>query len=65
MTDAAESGSEYESDLDVDLTDTDTDDEIDNNMKPARPWMLAHLKIIWQFQAHPVHQKVSRLFGPR
>jgi hypothetical protein len=37
MTDAAESGSEYESDLDVDLTDTDTDDEIDNNMKPARP----------------------------
>jgi hypothetical protein len=37
MTDAAESDSEYESDLDVDLTDTDTDDEIDNNMKPARP----------------------------
>ena len=31
MTDAAESGSEYESDLDVDLTDTDTDDEIDIN----------------------------------
>ena len=30
------------------------------NMKPARPWMLAHLKIIWQF-----HQKVSRIFGPR
>ena len=30
------------------------------NMKPARPWMLAHLKIIWQF-----HQKVSRFFGPR
>jgi hypothetical protein len=27
--------------------------------------MLAHLKIIWQFHAHPVHQKVSRLFGPR
>jgi hypothetical protein len=26
----------------------------------ARPWMLAHLKIIWQF-----HQKVSRFFGPR
>jgi hypothetical protein len=22
--------------------------------------MLAHLKIIWQFHAHPVHQKVSR-----
>ena len=34
-------------------------------MKPARPWMLAHLKIIWQFHAHPVHQKVSRFFGPR
>jgi hypothetical protein len=29
-------------------------------MKPAQPWMLAHLKIIWQF-----HQKVSRFFGPR
>ena len=27
--------------------------------------MLAHLKIIWQFQAHSVHQKVSRFFGPR
>ena len=36
-----------------------------NNMKPARPWMLANLKIIWQFHAHPVHQKVSRFFGPR
>ena len=35
------------------------------NMKPARPWMLAHLKIIWQFHAHPVQQKVSRFFGPR
>ena len=35
------------------------------NMKPERPWMLAHLKIIWQFHAHPVHQKVSRFFGPR
>jgi hypothetical protein len=35
------------------------------NMKQARPWMLAHLKIIWQFHAHPVHQKVSRFFGPR
>ena len=23
------------------------------------------LKIIWQFHAHPVHQKVSRFFGPR
>ena len=32
------------------------------NMKPAWPWMLAHLKIIWQFHAHPVHQKVSRFF---
>jgi hypothetical protein len=28
-----------------------------------RPWMLAHLKIIWQFHAHSVHQKVSRFFG--
>ena len=27
--------------------------------------MLANLKIIWQFHAHPVHQKVSRIFGPR
>ena len=27
--------------------------------------MLAHLKIIWQFHAHPVYQKVSRFFGPR
>jgi hypothetical protein len=27
--------------------------------------MLAHLKIIWQFHAHPVHQKVSRFIGPR
>ena len=27
--------------------------------------MLANLKIIWQFQVHPVHQKVSRFFGPR
>ena len=27
--------------------------------------MLANLKIIWQFHAHPVHQKVSRFFGPR
>ena len=25
--------------------------------------MLAHLKIIWQFHAHPVHQK--RFFGLR
>ena len=34
-------------------------------MKQARPRMLANLKIIWRFHAHPVHQKVSRLFGPR
>jgi hypothetical protein len=27
--------------------------------------MLAHLKIDWQFHTHPVHQKVSRFFGPR
>jgi hypothetical protein len=27
--------------------------------------MLTHLKITWQFHAHPVHQKVSRFFGPR
>jgi hypothetical protein len=27
--------------------------------------MLANLKITWQFHAHPVHQKVSRFFGPR
>ena len=27
--------------------------------------MLARLKIIWQFHAHPVHQKGSRFFGPR
>ena len=27
--------------------------------------MLANLKIIWQFHAHPVHQKVSRFFGLR
>jgi hypothetical protein len=30
------------------------------NMKQARPWILANLKIIWQFHTHPVHQKVSR-----
>jgi hypothetical protein len=34
-----------------------------SNMKSARPWMLAHLKIIWQFHTHPVHQKVSRFLG--
>jgi hypothetical protein len=38
---------------------------INYNMKQVRPWMLANLKIIWQFHAHPVHQKVSRFFGPR
>ena len=27
--------------------------------------MLAHLKIIWQFHAPPVLQKVCRFFGPR
>ena len=27
--------------------------------------MLANLKIIWQFHARPVHQKVWRFFGPR
>jgi hypothetical protein len=27
--------------------------------------MLVNLKIIWQFHAHPVHQKVSRFFGSR
>ena len=27
--------------------------------------MLAHLKIIRQFHFHPMHQKVSRFFGPR
>jgi hypothetical protein len=27
--------------------------------------MLANLKIIWQFHAPPVHQKVSRYFGPK
>ena len=27
--------------------------------------MLANLKIIWQFHAHPMHQKMPRLFGPR
>jgi hypothetical protein len=36
-----------------------------HNMKPTRPWMLANPKIIWQFHAHPVHQKVSRFFRPR
>ena len=35
------------------------------NMKQARPWMLRNMKIIWQFHAHPLHQKVSRFFGLR
>jgi hypothetical protein len=34
-------------------------------MKQARPWMLANLKMIWQFHVHPVHQNVARFFGPR
>jgi hypothetical protein len=34
-------------------------------MKQARSWMLVNLKIIWQLHAHPVHQKVSKFFGPR
>jgi hypothetical protein len=33
------------------------------NMKHPRPWMLANLKIIWQFHAHPVHQKVWDFLG--
>jgi hypothetical protein len=36
-----------------------------SNMKQAWPWMLTNLKLVWQFHAHPVHQKASRLFGPR
>jgi hypothetical protein len=35
------------------------------NMKQERPWMLANLKIIWQFHARSVHQKKSRFFEPR
>ena len=35
------------------------------NMKQARPWMLANLKIICQFHAHPVHQNRVEIFGPR
>ena len=27
--------------------------------------MTVQLKIIWQFYAYPVHQKLSRFFGPR
>jgi hypothetical protein len=29
---------------------------ISHNMKQARPWILANLKIICQFHVHPVHQ---------
>ena len=32
------------------------------NMKQARPWMLAKLKIICQFHAHPVHQNSVEIF---
>ena len=32
------------------------------NMKQARPWMLANLKIICQFHAHPVHQHSVDIF---
>ena len=32
------------------------------NMKQARPWMLANLKIFCRLNAHPVHQ---HSFGPR
>jgi len=32
------------------------------NMKQARPWMLANLKIICQFHAHPVHQNSVEIF---
>jgi hypothetical protein len=31
-------------------------------MKQARPWMLANLKIICQFHAHPVHQNRGEIF---
>jgi hypothetical protein len=31
-------------------------------MKQARPWMLANLKIICWFQAHPVHQNSVDIF---
>ena len=36
--------------------------KIHNNMKQARPWMLANLKIICQFHAHPVHQNSVEIF---
>ena len=35
------------------------------NMKPGRPWMLAILKIICRFHAHPVHQNSVDILGPR
>ena len=44
--------------LSVDLT-------ISCNMKQARPRMLANLKIICRFHAHPVHQNSVDIFGPR
>jgi hypothetical protein len=31
-------------------------------MKQARPWMLANLKIICQFHAHPLHQNSVDIF---
>ena len=34
------------------------------NMKQARPWMLANLKSICHFQAHPVHQNSVEIFWP-
>jgi hypothetical protein len=33
-----------------------------HNMKQARPWMLANLKIICQFHADPVHQNSIEIF---
>ena len=33
------------------------------NMKPSRPRMLAHLKIIWQFHAHPSIKKCQDFLG--
>ena len=32
------------------------------NMKQARPWMLANLKIICKFHVHPVHQNSVEMF---
>ena len=44
--------------LPVDLT-------ISCNMKQALPRILANLKIICRFHAHPVHQNNVDIFGPR